>query len=391
VPPDQWGQKAAAAFLGIRLECAECHKHPFDRWTQVDYRAFANLFTRVAVGASPETAKVLREYNQERVKNSDAKNRNQVIQIRELYVGGPPAAGRGQQARLAGLLRHPDTNVPLKPKALGGPELAMASNQDPRAALHEWLRDPKNPYFARSFVNRVWGHYFGVGIVHPVDDFSLANPPSNPRLLDALAEAFIESKYDIRHLERMILNTRAYQLSSVTNETNKLDKNNYSRAYVRPLMAEVVIDMINTALGVEERFGAEVPNGAHAIEVGASRLQNAQLAYAFRIFGKPPRTTACDCERGMEPGLIQKLYLLADPAVQTKVTAPRGRLRTVLARYADDNAALEELFLATVTRLPNETEREAFLAHRQAQPNREAAFADVLWALVNTTEFILNH
>jgi hypothetical protein len=227
-----------------------------------------------------------------------------------------------------------------------------------------------------------------------VDDFSLANPPSNPKLLDALAKEFVEGRFDIRRLERTVLNSRAYQLSSAVNPTNRFDKNNYSHAYVRPLMAEVMVDMLNAALGSEEKFGPEAPAGAHAIEVGATRV-NTQVAYAFRIFGRPPRSTACDCERGMEPGLVQKLYLLADPAVLGKLQvskgSPRGRLQSVLETHKDDSAALEELFLATVSRLPTADERSAFAAHRQAQPNREAAFTDVLWALVNTTEFALNH
>src|SRR5207249_3106319 len=147
-------------------------------------------------------------------------------------------------------LPNPETNRPLPPKALGGPEIKVDPGKDPRAALFEWMRSPENPFFARSFVNRVWGHYFGVGIVDPVDNFSLANPPSNEKLLDALAQDFIAHEYDIRHLERTILTSRTYQLSSDTNTSNRLDRNNYSHGYVRPMMAEVVVDVLNTALGV---------------------------------------------------------------------------------------------------------------------------------------------
>src|SRR5262249_28055443 len=146
--------------------------------------------------------------------------------------------------------RHPDTNQFLTARALGGPEIAVGKGIDPRVTLFEWLRAPENPFFARSFVNRVWGHYLGVGIVHPVDDFSLANPPSNEKLLDALAKDFIKHKFDIRHIERTILNSRVYQLTSKANATNKLDRNNYARSYVRPMMAEVVVDVLNSALGV---------------------------------------------------------------------------------------------------------------------------------------------
>src|SRR5262249_9470187 len=152
-------------------------------------------------------------------------------------------------------------------------------------------------------------------IVHPVDDFSLANPPSNGKLLDALATSFVETGYDVRALERAILRSRTYQLSSTANETNRFDRNNYARAYVRPLMAEGVVDVVNGALGTSEKWGPEVRPGARAIEIGASRVQNGAVAYAFRVFGRPPRSTACDCERAMEPGLPQKLFLMADGAL----------------------------------------------------------------------------
>jgi hypothetical protein len=388
VPIDQWGQKTAAAFLGVRLECAECHKHPFDRWTQVDYRSYANVFYPVVFGISPESAQAFRAANEERAKG--ARNRNQVPQVREVFVGAPQPP-RGRNARPNNLLRHPDTNEPLNPKSLGGPEIQPVAGQDPRVGLFEWMKSPDNPFFARSFVNRVWGHYFGVGIVQPVDDFSLANPPSNPKLLDALARDFIEGKFDIRRIERAILNSRSYQLSSATNATNKLDRNNYSHSYVRPLLAEVTVDMINSALGAEERYGPDAPAGARAIEIGASRINNPQMNYVLRIFGRPPRTTACDCERALEPGLVQKLYMLADPGVTQKLTAAGGRLKRTLEAFKDDPAALEELFLATVSRLPTDKEKARFEEYRKSHPDREAAFGDLLWALVNTTEFALNH
>src|SRR5207244_894783 len=149
---------------------------------------------------------------------------------------------------------------------------------------YDWLHAPDNPFLARSFVNRVWGHYLGVGLVDPVDNFSLANPPSNEKLLDALAKDFVEHNYDIRHLERTVLESRVYQLSSTTNDSNRLDRNNYSHAYLRPMMAEVVLDVLNTAIGATENFGNDAPPGARAIEMGSSRVQNANLAFALRIF-----------------------------------------------------------------------------------------------------------
>src|SRR5437660_2711841 len=215
---------------GVRLECAQCHKHPFDRWTQAEYRAYANVFGALAFGVSPQAKKAVDEENAQRKKN--AAPNNQFAAIREVY-----------SADAAKSLVDPDTGKKLPARALGGPEIPFERGKDMREVFFQWLRQPDNTFFSRSFVNRIWGHYFGIGLVHPVDDFSLANPPSNAGLLDALAREFIDHNFDIRHMERIILNSRVYQLSSKTNEINKLDKNNYAHSYVRPMMAEVVVDV----------------------------------------------------------------------------------------------------------------------------------------------------
>jgi hypothetical protein len=380
VPLEQWGEKAAAAFLGVRLECAQCHKHPFDRWTQADYRAFANVFGQVSYAASPDAKSAIDGENAERKKAAAGNNKLQPLQVREVFIS--------DQARS---LANPDVKQSLPAKALGGPPIKVEKGKDARVELFQWLRAPDNPFFARSIVNRVWGHYFGVGIVDPVDDFSLANPPTNAKLLDALTKDFIEHKYDLRYLEQTILNSRVYQLSSSTNATNKYDRNNYSHAYLRPMMAEVVVDVLNSALGTTENFGPEAPTGCRAIEVGASRVQNPTIAYAFRTFGRPPRTSACDCERAMEPALPQKLFLMTDPALQAKFTAPKGRLKELLDARKSDGVTLDELFLATLSRLPTEADRKWFEDYRKPEKDRQAAFSGALWALINTREFILNH
>jgi hypothetical protein len=377
VPIEQWGEKTAAAFLGVRLECAQCHKHPFDRWTQADYRSYANVFGAVAIGVSPEAKQVIDEENAERQK-AQGKGKPQ-NPVREVYVA----------AAKIGSLPDPGTNKPLPARALGGPEIKFEKGQDPRAALFDWMRSPDNPFFARSFVNRVWGHYFGVGLVEPVDNFSLANPPSNPQLLDALARDFIDHKYDIRFIERTVLNSRAYQLSSATNATNRLDRNNFAHSYVRPMMAEAVVDVLNAALGSPENFGPDAPPNCRAVEIGASRLQNSNLGYVLRIFGRPPRTTACDCERAMEPALPQKLFLMTNPTIQAKIQ--KGRLQQLLASKMSDDEVLEELFLATLSRPPREADRLRFATYREGRRDRQELFADCLWALVNTREFVLNH
>lgn len=389
VPIEEWGEKVAAAFLGVRLECAQCHKHPFDRWTQTDYRQFANVMASVNFAVSPEAVKSFQSLNKERQEKTktlmQSKDRKTMppILIREVYV-----------ARAGKMLTHPDTGASLKPAALGGPEISSSGTADPREELWKWMRGKDNPFFARSFVNRVWAHYMGVGIVHPVDDFSLANPPSNPKLLDALAKSFIESGYDIRKLERTILLSRSYQQSSTPNPTNRLDKTNYARAYVRPLMAEVVLDLINAALGTTERWTpAEGPDGARAIEVGTSLVTNQAANYVFRVFGRPPRTSACDCERAMDPALPQKLFLLADANLVQKLRLPGNRLGDILKTHSNDDKALEELFLATLSRFPTDKDRATFADYKASKPGvtRRELFGDVLWSLINTSEFIFNH
>jgi hypothetical protein len=374
-----WGEKTAAAFMGVRVECAQCHKHPFDRWSQVEYRAHANLFAPVVFGISPEAKKLADAENMAR--KQGVKNNNQVNTVKEVYLNPNPTKA----------LPHPDTGKPLTPRALGGPEIPFTKGQDPREAFFQWLRQPDNPFFARAFVNRVWGHYLGLGIVHPVDDFSLANPPSNEKLLELLAKDFVGHNFDIRHIERVVLNSRTYQLSSKTNETNKFDRTNYAHAYVRPMMAEAVVDVLNSALGTMEKWSPEIRPMSKAVEVGASQFQNPALAYAFRIFGRPPRTTACDCERAMEPALPQTLFLMTDQNVLSKLNDSTGRLQKLIGSKLSDEQVLEEVFLATLTRVPTADERSAFAEYRSRVTDRQTAFVDTMWALINTREFILNH
>jgi hypothetical protein len=387
VTVDQWGEKTAAAFLGVRVECAQCHKHPFDRWTQVDYRAYANVFAPVAFGISPDAKKAFDDENNERKKKNDADKKNQLQPLREIFIGDG-TAGKGANG---GPLPHPETGKPLPPKALGGPEITVKKGDDPRDALFDWMHAADNPFFARAFVNRVWGHYFGVGIVDPVDNFSLANPPSNPKLLDALARDFVDGKYDIRRLERTILNSRTYQLSSSVNAANKLDRINYSHSFLRPMMAEVVVDVLDDAVGVKEKWApTDAPPDARAIDVGASRITG-PAALAFRVFGRPARASACDCDRSSDPGLTQTLFLMADDTRFAKINQPDNRLKQILADHKDDNEALDELFLGAVARFPTDKERERFAHYRETHKDRRAAFGDALWALVNTSEFRLNH
>jgi hypothetical protein len=387
VPIEAWGEKIAAAFLGVRLECCQCHKHPTDRWTQDQYWAFANLFTQISFNpnlfSSPELKKLVDAENAERRTKAPNGNANNVILIREFFVT-TNAANKGRA--------NPANNKLSKPQTLGGPEIPFKTGVDPRIKLAEWITAPENPFFARSFANRVWGHYFGVGVVNPIDDFSLANPPTNARLLDALAKEFVDSGYDLRKLERMILLSRTYQLDNTTNESNKFDKNNFSHAFVRPLMAEQVVDVLNSALGVDEEFTAAdgIPANTKVVEVGSSRLTG-NLAYALRIFGRPPRTTACDCERAMEPALPQTLFRMTDQAIMRKFVIPDCRALKLARSKLNNEELVEELFLATLTRFPKPDEKTEAVRHLATAKNKTEAVTDVLWALVNTREFILNH
>jgi hypothetical protein len=376
-PLEQMGELTATAFLGIRLECAQCHKHPYDRWTQADYRAWANIFGQTEFDSSPETTAAVADLLEARRKAAPGQAGPSIPRLREVYIRNEPRRR----------LPHPEHGGPLPAKALGGPEIALQG--DARVRLCDWLVAPDNPFFARAFVNRVWAHYFGLGLVMPVDNFSVTNPPSNEPLLDALAKDFVSHQYDIRSLERVILSSRTYQLSAVPTPTNLQERGNYARSYPRQLMAEVVADALEAALGVAEERGPGLPPRVRAVEVAPNRVQNEYLSTLFRVFGRPARTTTCDCERFQEPAVPQTLFLMSNPVVLKGLTS--GRLPKLLAENRTDENVLEELFLATLSRFPQEGEKRTALDHVRAKADRQKGFADVLWGLINIREFILNH
>jgi hypothetical protein len=370
-PIEKMAEITSAAFLGVRVECAQCHKHPFDRWTQEDYRGYANIFGHVRYDSSPELTAI---------EKSPARRMDDApmpVRRREIYASERPLRA----------LPSPDGKHLLRARALGGPQLPESA--DPREPLVEWMVRADNPYFARSFVNRVWAHYFGVGIVDPVDDFSTANPPSNERLLDALARDFAAHGYDIRRLERDILNSHTYQRSSTPHASNRDDRLNFSHGYARPMPAEVVLDVLDDALGASEEFGPDAPPHSRAIEVASNRVHSPHAARVFRVFGRPGRTTTCDCERPTDPALPQTLYLMSDPVLLEKITT--GRLRTLMNTTASDSELIDELFLATLSRFPDAEEKSAALDRIGAAETHTGGCTDVIWALINTREFILNH
>jgi hypothetical protein len=375
---DQVAMQISYAFLGIHLECAQCHKHPFDRWTQDDFKSWVAFFSPVKVGVPGDMPKD---------KVPAAGDKNKSYQYQEVFVdlGGGKAKPKGKNA--------PDSGKGSRPRALGGGEMPIDPGMDPRVGVMEWMRSPQNPYFARAIVNRMWAHYFGVGIVDPPDDLNASNPPSNPELLDWLARDFVEHRFDLKHLHRMITASRVYQLSWVPNANNELDRRNFTHALLRRLPAEVIVDAINQTTGAVERYGNNfAPSGTRAIGLAPSRVgTNQGSGYALAIFGRPLRTQTCDCERSQDAGLPQALYLVNDVDVNTKIAAKNGRLASLLAEISDDQMLVQELYLTAATRYPTEKEVESALNYVAGSRDRKAGFEDVLWSLINLREFVFNH
>jgi hypothetical protein len=380
---DQVAMQISYAFLGIHLECAQCHKHPFDRWTQDDFKSWVAFFSPVKRG-------VQRDMPKDKVPAVGERNRS--YQFQEVYVDADDAKGK---AKAKGKKAAPDSGKGARPKALGVGEMSTDDGADPRVGVMNWMRSPDNPYFAKSLVNRIWAHYFGVGIVDPPDDLNAANPPSNPQLLDWLAKDFIAHKFDLKHLHRTIAGSRVYQLSFEPTENNALDRRNFSHALLRRLPAEVIVDAVNHTTGAEEKYrqgpSATAPNGTRAIGLAPSRLANENVAYSLAIFGRPLRTQTCDCERSADAGLPQALYLMNDVDVNTKISAKDGRLARLLDEVSDDKQLVDELYLSAVTRYPTADETEKALDYVARAADRKAGFEDVLWSLVNLREFVFNH
>jgi len=387
-PVEEIAERVASNFLGVRINCARCHKHPFDVWTQDDYRSFVAIFSQVRFDMSPE----LRANFADRLES----RRRQVAEGKTV---GPPMS-RVREVYIA--KESHDTNDParkmLAPKALGGPVfLASATKQipagatpfDARIGLVDWLCQPENPYFARNIVNRVWAYNFGRSLVEPLDAHSNANPSSNPKLLDALVADFIEHKYDIRHLERLIFNSTTWQLSSEPNETNIKDRNHFARGYTRIPSAETVIDMWHDAAGVSANFGESVPAGVRAVDIGPSALVDKRWDRLLKLFGRTSRTLTCDCEPPTGPSIRQTLALMSEPGLISDLS--KGRLKPLLETKLTDDEILDELFLSTISRPPTADERAIALQTRPEPAERMRFFEDILWGLMNTKEFVTNH
>jgi hypothetical protein len=335
--------------MGIRIECAQCHHHPFDRWSQSDYYGMVGFFTQVS-------------FKQGR-------------------------GGESLFAKPGGEVLHPRTQQPVRAHALGEPMPADTPPGDRRQLLAQWMTSPDNPWFAQNLVNRVWAHYTGRGLVEPVDDVRLTNPPTNPELLQALAEDFEYKAYDLRELIRTITASRTYQLSSHPNATNERDEQNYSRALFKRIDAEVLCDAISQITGIPEKFPG-VPAGARAIQLWDNEVPH----YFLRTFGRPERATACTCERTVEPNVAQVLHLLNGPELQAKLSHEAGQLAQLSRDGSADDQLVDELYLTIYSRHPAAHERSVAARYLQShRSGRRAAVEDLAWSLMNTAEFVFNH
>ena len=468
--------QVAHAFLGLRLECAQCHRHPHDVWQQDDLLDFANFFMRVRkVGFEgdnekrfPDMAALKKRFDDEGKKlTADVKKRKETegkkhdeeakkakpeadklkAALAKLEKGpraGEQAAEIGQKRKqlerlrdtIAAAERFRQQTAELEKRAKLLPEVgrrllqaevrllppgkfarvtspigtreskamrllgetkpvSVPEGGDPRETVMNWMRRPDNPYFARAIVNRVWAHYFGRGIIDPPDNLSAFNPATHPELLRELCEGFIKNKYDLRWLHRTILNSRTYQQSSTAISASAADRVNYASFPIRRLPAEVMLDALNPATGTTEKMDMKYyhwPEDLKTVEVPYPP-RNAFVAFVLENFGRPKRNAAvqCDCERDGSASVLQVLTLANHPRIWEKIRAPAGRVAKLTKTALSDAEKVEEVFLATVSRLPSGDEREACLTYLKAAESSQKGLQGVLWSLLNTREFLLQH
>jgi len=389
---DELAETTAQVFMGTRMLCAKCHNHPFERWKQDDYYTLAAFFSRVDRKSEEVTRRDrfdVHEHNGEEIISVSQTPGNKLAQD----AAEVPKVDKGREEVKGGEVAHPRTGAFVKhglPSRLGYPELAAmrpgeaAAAADRREPFARWLTSPRNPFFARAVVNRIWHHLLGRGIVDPVDDLRDSNPPANPALLDALARDFVANRFSLRHTVRTIMNSRTYQLSSEPNATNAADERFFSRAIPQRLPAEVLLDIISQAAESPE----DLP--ANATSKRAINLipVNKQRHPFLKVFGQPARESACDCERTNETTLGQSFELISGTAMDAKLKRPQNRIGRLIAAGKSDAEIVSDLYLATVSREPRSPELDkslAYLAGRERRP----ALEDVLWALLNSKEFLL--
>ena len=360
-------EDAAQLFLGQRIACAKCHHHPFEKWSQQDYYAMTAFFSKVQVKLPPPPPR-----GKKKPKFGLA------------LLSAPAVAAVSLKSGPASAL-NPRTGKQVGPTGLGGPCVDVGPDQDPREKLVAWMIARDNPFFARTLVNRYWKHFLGRGLVDPEDDMRETNPASNPELLDALAKSFADSKYDLRQLVRAICTSTVYRLGAVPNAHNASDRQSHSRFLPRRLHAEVLLDAIDTVTGSKTTFKG-APAGLRAVQLPDNLFES----YFLSVFGRPDASSACECERSGESSLAQCLHLINSQEILGKVAGPRAR---ELARDKRPHAdRLRDLYLLALSRQPSKAETEALLAHIEKKGGQvQAAYEDIIWALINTKEFLFNH
>lgn len=341
-------ENVAQVFMGMRVQCAQCHNHPFDRWTMDDYYSFAAFFSQIGRKGTDDPREVI-------VFNS----------------GG-------------GDVRHPVGGRVMKPKFLGGAE-PDTTGKDRREVLAKWLASPENPYFATNLANIVWAHFMGVGIIHEVDDVRVSNPASNPELLQELGRRFTEYKYDFRKFVRDICTSRTYQLATSPNESNQHDTRNFSHAAIRRIKAETFYDCLTQVTETKNKFPG-LPLGARAVQIADGTTST----YFLSTFGRAMRESVCSCEVKLEPTLSQSLHLLNGDSTTQKIQAG-GLIDRRLKEGKAPAAIIEELYIRTVARAPQAAERSKLEALVAAEPDKKKALEDVFWSLLNSREFMFNH
>lgn len=363
--PQQEVEDIAQLFLGMRMQCAQCHHHPFEKWSQNDYYSFSAFFTQL--GRKPVTTK-----------------EDEAIFHR-----------RGIATAI-----NKKTKQPVRPAALVTGPMDIPADEDPRIELSKWMSNPQNPFFARTLVNRYWKHFFNRGIVEPEDDMRETNPPSNPELLDALAQHFIDSGYNLKTLIRDITRSQTYQLSAVPNHYNAADRQNFSRYFAKRLTAEVLFDSINTITRTPANFPG-MPPGTRAISLPDNSFNAG--SYFLTVFGRPESSSACECERTQEASLAQALHLLNAKDIQEKLASESGAAAKLAADPRTDEEKLRELYLAAYARPPEAHELELAKAYldkprkgADGQPvdaarGKRMGYEDIIWAVLNTKEFLFNH
>ncbi|HAA51816.1 MAG TPA: S-layer protein [Planctomycetaceae bacterium] len=352
-------EDTAQLFLGLRIQCARCHHHPFEKWSQNDYYGFSAFFSRVTK------------------KNVTLPGFVRTARDRRI-VHNPGAA----------TAKNPRSGQNLKPTGLGSPAMEIPVDHDPRQYLADWMARKDNPFFAHALVNRYWKHFFDRGIVEPEDDMRATNPPSNPELLNGLAEHFIANKFDLKGLVKLICQSNTYQLSSLPNDYNLKDKQNFSRYYPKRLTAEVLYDAFHQVTASKQGYGG-LPVGTRAVQLP----DPSKGPYFLKVFGQPQADTACECERSQEANLAQSLHLLNSSEVQNKIADGSGRAAKLAADKERSNEdKINELYRWVYSRQPDSVEMKIATAHlAKHQKDAKVAWEDIIWALINTKEFLFNH